>query len=644
MKAFPLGKTKFLKRAEGSGSSGSDAGTIRNKMGVLKSDVILLQTEIDAVTGEAGILETQCRIEKLSWCPDPEACNRNLEALYSLVIQKINELVRVCTNSHNSSTGSGHVPHAYPADSRVGDVIHYFHRNVHAVAAALPQPQGAHVHAIEASVPASSRVSAVGVPPAVHSSPAMDVRSVANSTASQLVDDPDGVSWTAGPVRRGVSIRGQQSGRFVDGPVVPGLSAAESLSEIPVQPEVFDLPRTTGSVCSTIPPSVGQLPHAASELKHIPSRVSEEGDGIQDDDVSATSDNQPSSELIASLRHEVQTLKSKLNFFRSLDKHLSRVPDAIDTTHNLSVKNTTFEGLAANAKALLSSFPFLGRDPPSTPPAATPAPLQASPGKPSMSALPRKGTGATLDNKSFSEPPPIGEEKQKLLYCIAFQNAFIDMILSQQGDKLRLAASQELADAHQRIEGLEKLLRSQADQSAKETAALVVKCDRLANIAAGVGMDPSAWTAPSGSRPLSRASLLDSPLFAPQQRERPLLLPPRPNSSLEASSSRPPLAQLHAGRGSADSNRPGSRVSNRPLIATKLEDLEGEKERRLLQVIKSQGEIIKDMTARGTSSMSPLMKNPSIIKLTGSASLGGSAALSASTTLPAANPQAADSA
>jgi hypothetical protein len=228
-----------------------------------------------------------------------------------------------------------------------------------------------------------------------------------------------------------------------------------------------------------------------------------------------------------------------------------------------------------------------------------------------------KGKGAAAEAPSaFSN-----EDKNRLLTCIAFQNAFIEFILSQNHEKLKLAAAHELADAHKRIEHLEKVIRTQAAQSASETASLSVRCDRLTNIAIG-GADVLFGGGYGGSRPLSRTSLMDTPHLSAVTRHGtagggsrgiggeqrpPLLLPPRPHSSQDSC----PVE-----------SRPLSRVSNlssRPLVATKLEDLDGEKERRLLQVIKSQGDIIKDMQARGLP-VTPLQKSQSIIRITGSTS------------------------
>ena len=713
MKSFPLGKAKFLKRAELSRGAGGDGhesgalGTSRNKMAVLKSDVILLQTEIDAITGEAGILDTQGRLERCTWSPDVETCNRNLESLYILVLQKVNELVRVCGAAKNAAAGNMSVPHAYPADSKVGDVIHFFHRTVHTLSSSVGGSPSSHpggggnpLYAAIEGVPVSSQASVIGLLPTtsfaaaqlagdasnINFSSSPNNRSVANSTtASQLVDDPDGVSWTAtAGSRKSMNLRqGSTRAYGGDGPVLPGgggVVVAESLAEIQPQLDVFDIPRDhpaasppsmmTKAMSATLPPTsgrdgFGRVPSdlqslkksATSGIHNVASEVagtaSSDDDGIDDDNESGGSlQNNSNSAVIAALRREVHVLKSKLHFFRSLDKHLARVPDAIDATLNLSVKNVSFEGLAVHAKSLLSEFPFGGGATQAAPNlTAVSQSLQQSPGAKSAASLQRRGTGiGPADGKSGgldSAAPPTNEEKQKYLYAIAFQNAFIDLILSQHSDKLRIAASQELADAKQRIDGLEKVLRSQAEQSSKEKASLTVKCDRLSNIInSTVTVDSSAstghgmWATNCGSRPLSRTSLMDSPIFAaqhhPDHQRPPLLLPPRPNSSMSlvelpsAGGHRPPLT-YQPGLSSTTSDggsRPTSRVSNRPLIATKLEDLEGEKERRLLQLIKSQGDIIKDMTARqmmpgsSTSSANALKGASTPMKLSSSLNFG----------------------
>ena len=99
-------------------SSGGAAGGDRAAITTLKSDLLLVQAELDARSGLGGVLELQSSLSRFDWRPADTAGNSsNILTLMGLLFMKLNELARVC----------GARPPTAMRQSRVGDLVAYFH-------------------------------------------------------------------------------------------------------------------------------------------------------------------------------------------------------------------------------------------------------------------------------------------------------------------------------------------------------------------------------------------------------------------------------------------------------------------------------------------------------------------------------------
>lgn len=95
----PIGKVKHSSKlsAHGAATTSSSSSSDRSKIALLKSDINLIQAEIDGFTGDpGGFLELQGVLEAFVWSVDAAATAVAREGLLSLLLRKVNELSATC--------------------------------------------------------------------------------------------------------------------------------------------------------------------------------------------------------------------------------------------------------------------------------------------------------------------------------------------------------------------------------------------------------------------------------------------------------------------------------------------------------------------------------------------------------------------
>ena len=108
--------TTEQKKAQVQGDS-TNPTVERTRIVQLKSDLVLMQSEIDARTGSGGMLMLQHLLQGLNWTVDPVVNLQTCVLLYNQLLDKVGELVRA----------SGSPSSTAPMGSKVGDLIAYFH-------------------------------------------------------------------------------------------------------------------------------------------------------------------------------------------------------------------------------------------------------------------------------------------------------------------------------------------------------------------------------------------------------------------------------------------------------------------------------------------------------------------------------------
>ncbi|CUG33192.1 Hypothetical protein, putative, partial [Bodo saltans] len=610
-------------------------GSDRARIAVLKSDIGLVQVEIDAFRGDpGGLLELQSVLERFQWNPDAHLNGTTKEQLNVILLRKLNELAVVCQAKVFANVASQkNIFPLLPQNSLVSDVVNFFQLK------RLQPGKSASAVQRAPSESGQSQQSSLRPSGAVASGNERDRASIVPSPASVLspTSPPPSFMVAADP----------------DDDIVAPMHESRRESVRPEQVIVVK-----HSVTPVLPPSEHNISRTPpSPIEGLSEEESEEDeDGISwgpakpakkqrrssikkkmEATVVNTNANLPGivpMDDVAKLKRQLERAKMQIKFFKSLERHILYVQNVSDHLQ-LMAASPAVEQLPASLKEAVEHF-FPQGLPIVT--AATNAVNAAASAKQVSSASPgKKGakpvvesvceatpatSAAILANILNSGPP----DEKKLKIALAFQNSVIEILTTNSSVKAQEDEA-TIRDLNSKVDALQSRLSAQHDAATRERTSSNLQLERVGNalrLQTPSGSIPasnlslSAWLQPASnlgglpSRPLSRTSvaegggLLGFPMSLtppPGRTQQLLTLPPRPDSGFStvdvgdhADTVFGNSASSLAGPVRKRNNLPLGR--GRPLVATRPDDVEGESERRYLQVIRSQSEIIKELSAK----------------------------------------------
>lgn len=593
-------------------------GSDRARIAVLKSDIGLVQVEIDAFRGDpGGVLELQSVLDRFQWSPDAHQSSATKDQLNALLLRKLNELSTACQSKVFSSIPSqkNSLP-LLPQNSLVGEIVNFF--------------QLKRLH------PAKSASVAVRVSSAGGSSQQSLHRTIAATEKCNVRSPVAAVSPTpcAPPLMAAAD----------PGDIVPHSDSRREICKNAVTPLLHpsEIPRTPPSPIEGLSEEESEEDEdGISWGPQKPGRKSRRRSSIKKGlelpcAVASTVEKAPGTipmDDVAKLKRQLERAKLQIKFFKSLERHVLTVQTVSDQVQ-LMAASPNVEVLPTSLKAAVETFFPQGIQSVS---AATTAATAAAAAKIASTASPAK-KGAK-HQEAVEPPPPVSSaavlshilnsgpiDEKKLRIAVAFQNSVIEMLTTNMSMKAR-EDDETISSLNAKVDALQKRLDAQADAASRERVSSSLQLERVGNalrlqtptgtvLTSNTSL--SAWLQPVlnlgglPSRPLSRASVADGggllgfpTSLTPQPGRTQLLsLPPRPESGFSAIEVYDTSDSVFGA--SATSQRIPKRhvptARGRPLVATRPEDVEGESERRYLQVIRSQSEIIKELSNRtGTS-------------------------------------------
>jgi hypothetical protein len=614
-------------------SLGQPIGSDRARIAVLKSDIGLVQVEIDSFRGDpGGLLELQSVLDRFQWSPDVHLNGITKEQLSSILLRKLNELSVVCQAKVFAQVASQkNTFPLLPQNSLVSDLVHFFQLKrlqpaksasaVQRVPSEGGQSQQSSLRPSGALNSVNEKERASGIP-----SPASVLSPTTPPPSFMVAADPDDIAVPIHESRR-ESIRPEQIilTKYAATPVMP--------------PSDNNAPRTPPSPIEGL--SEEESDEDEDGISWGPAKPAKKQRRTSIKKVEATvvttNANIPGivpMDDVAKLKRQLERAKMQIKFFKSLERHILYVQNVSDHVQ-LMAASPAVEQLPASLKEAVGHF-FPQGLPIVT--AAINAANAAASAKQVSSASPAKkgakpvaesvsevapATSATILANILNSGPP---DEKKLKIALAFQNSVIEILATNSSSKAQ-EDEETIRDLNAKVDALQKRLSAQFDVATRERASSSLQLERVGNalrLQTPSGSIPasnlslSAWLQPTSnlgglpSRPLSRTSvaegggLLGFPMSLtppPGRTQQLLTLPPRPDSGFSivdvgdhADTVFGNSASSLAGPTRKRNNIPLGR--GRPLVATRPDDVEGESERRYLQVIRSQSEIIKELSTK----------------------------------------------
>lgn len=615
-----------------------DAGTTavptgssdRARIALLKSDINIIQSEIDAYRGDpGGILELQSIIEKHQWTVDPVASSLARDQLNTILLRKINELASVCESKYYGSTIGPVSTLLLPQHSLVSEIAAFFQHRRLAGGAHAQQTTTSSSHQSSAAKPSPSATVSASCPltaPTARSEGSVEDVRHADKPSEMAAQDPVDDFPTLPRDGKLRNDRAPQRGEF---DLLPPAGGGRHTPPSPIE-GLSDVDDDEDGVSWGAPQT--KPPTSKHRRSVLPATEDSAGTSAAagKDIVPTPSERHSQADVVTKLTRQLEQAKLQIKFFKSIDKYLLLV-QSVGEQVQLLAATPSVESLHTSLQKAVEQF-----YPQGSPLVASAVnniiatkQASASPGSPGGKKGAKKDeSAATVDPSSISATAALSQllagplDEKKLRVAVAYQNAVIDSLSTN----IALQIKEDQDVIHQlkdQVESLQRKLSAQCEINKRERHIAEQYLQRMTN-ASRLGSPSTfsltSWIQPATnnggipSRPVSRASVADgggllgfsrtpSPGLTGQHHM--LALPPRPSStgfapvdindhvdavfgdnaaSVAASALPPP--------------RPRGGAKTKPLVATRAEDLDGEKERRYLQVIRTQSDIIKDLSAK----------------------------------------------
>lgn len=540
------------------GKSGGGRATIT----ALKSDLLMIQAEIDARTGAAGFLELQQTLHRFADTPnDPVGTQATENALLGLVLLKLNELART----------AGAAPSVCSRQSRVGDILSFLgsppagHNAAVALnfgggsmpvspahratadnsATAAPSP----ITIVAAERPASSKVASR---PA--SRPQSGSRPMDPDSLPQLADDAvDGLPPLRGsappqpgsrPATRGALAQRERELEQQVRRLEKQLDLFRYLERTLHNVDAFDATMrhcTMNAVLAEVGVDVKALLGAKGHAPP-PHTVTKAGTFKPTLPVATTDKKRPADDDADGALTPVEEQLNATGGAASVHHASTDAPDATALRSLVGFQNAVVSLLADE---LRRAKPLVQAPPPAAVPASPAAARSTNPAT-SMSFDPSASTESVNIDMSAST-----QNRNAL-------SAAVSAAVASAVDAERAAGDRKVAALERRVRSLEAALTQRTEQLQSERDFHMVRHERAANT---IVVERARTSTPSGqTRPTTVMSML-------------------------AAASRPPTTTTPT---------PGG-----PLLATREADLAGAAELGLRRAISQQQKIIRDLQSRG---------------------------------------------